>query len=176
MAIESFKDIPTSITISMGLKNRIRERKGERTYEEFLTQLLEEKQQDIPRNRIELTQFNRKTFVTDWKDQRIQVKYNELIPSPSHRFDIQIVRTLREGKPLRPEDIRETVQESYERYFTILQKVISKEKKMRFTHKGRIEDADRWKEEFRRVGLSRIAYEDDVAEKLQEYEQGIPFT
>ena len=185
--------IPSTITISMGLKNRIRKLKGNRTYEEYLSQLIRMRHKDTHSvNKIEITEFERKSLTYFDYGYNILFDYNKLIASTNHIFDIRIKRVIEKGKEISFNEMvnkikmRREKQEikknsktinaiSYEIYFQLLHICIKEETKISFKHKSRIEDYDAWQQEFQNLGLSKKAYEYDVRDKLVDYESGVAF-
>jgi hypothetical protein len=178
-------NIPSTITLSLGLKNRIRKLKGSMTYEQFLAQLIRSRTTAAQsENSIELIEFERKSMTYSDFGFNILFDYNKLIDSASHIFDIRIKRILHKGKDVDMGDVlevikgtkNEPIERSYWLYFQLLFIAIREETKIPFNHKGRIEDYELWKQEFKNLGLSEKAYENDVKNKLIEYENGVQFS
>ena len=182
---KEFDNITSTISVSMGLKNRIRKLKGSMTYEQYLNHLL--RHQDEPTrnetaNRIEIARFDRKTLVNYYGDYKLLIEYNELTDSDNHIFDISIERVLHQGQDTTMDEFlniygsnQGKVAKSYDLYFQLLETVINQETKIRFKHKGRFEDREQWKKEFDNLELTRKAYEYDVQNKLTDYESGVAF-
>ncbi len=182
-----FDNITSSISISMGLKNRIRKLKGSMTYEQYLNHILrnqKEPPKETPHNTmIEIARFDRKTLVHNHGDYKLLLQYNEPTDSDNHIFDISIERVLHKGRETTMDEFLKAYQskhegkvaKSYEIYFQLLETVINRETKIRFKHKGRMEDHEQWKKEFDNLGLTRKAYEYDIQDKLADYESGVAF-
>ena len=181
-----FDNITSTISVSMGLKNRIRKLKGSMTYEQYLNHIL--RNQDEPTrnetaNRIEIARFDRKTLVHNHGEYKLILQYNEPTDSDNHIFDISIERVLHKGQDTTMDEFLKAYQskhegkvaKSYDLYFQLLETVINRETKIRFKHKGRIEDHEQWKKEFDNLGLTRKAYEYDIQDKLTDYESGVAF-
>ncbi len=152
-------NVKTTITISLGTKNRLRKLKGSLTYEDFINYILRKKQ----KNYAEIQSLERKGATIKIKNKTFPFKHNKYNESENFRFDIE------------PENLREktsNIKEEYESYFAMLAEAIKKEINPSFKHKGRIEDYYNWEKEFETLGLPRKAFEEDVLEKLLDYKQG----
>src|SRR3989339_825712 len=65
------------------------------------------------------------------------------------------------------------LQSGYRSYFELLALAIKTEIEPLFKHRGRFEDYYSWQKEFERLGLSRASFENDVMEKLNDYENKV---
>ena len=176
--------IPSTITLPLGLKNRIRKLKGSMTYEQYLTKLLRLRN-EVPHstNKIELVEFERKNLVFFFAGFKVLLDYNTLNDSPTHIFNIRIKRVLYYNKDSKIQDLinefgtkkESYISKSYAFYFEILSSVIRQETKIPFKHKGRFEDYDLWSQEFKNLDLSKKALEYDVKDKLIDYQSGVVF-
>lgn len=179
-------NIKSTITISLGLKNRLREMKGSFSYEEYIAQLIryiktatEENGLKKSGNYTEIVKYNRKTDVYSLEDFKIVFSYNEFINTSIFRFDIGIDYVRDKGKKISKQDFIKKIKNkdnslkwNYELYFNLLITCIKRDIEPMFKHKGRIEDYYNWKKEFNSLGLGRTSYEEDVMEKLEDYERG----
>lgn len=175
--------IPSTITLSLGLKNRIRKLKGNMTYEQYLTQLIRLKNEIVhSTNKIELVEFERKNLVFFYAGYKVLFDYNKFNDSLNHIFDIRIKRILYYGKESKIKDLIDAynsnhtfLAKGYIFYFELLMAVIREETKIPFKHNGRFEDYDSWNQEFKNLGLSKKSFEYDVKDKLIDYESGVHF-
>ncbi len=182
-------NVPSTITISLGLKNRIRKLKGSMTYEQYLNNMIRfrnEIQSNVSKNNVELVEFQRKSLVYFLGHFKLLYDYNKLTNSKTHIFDIRIKRILHDGKDAEMADLLKLynrsgekqvalLKKSYDLYFDLLETVIFEETRVPFTHKGRFEDFDSWSLEFRNLGLSKKSLEYDVKDKLVDYQSGVAF-
>ncbi len=169
--------IPSTITISLGLKNRIRQQKGKMTYEQYLSLLLRQGTQDITTgsetSTLEVTEFERVSHVYTVDDTQILFDYNKVEATPQHIFDIGIRKVIKNGRKTMLNTITQgSVRAEYELYFALLESAVREETMTTFTHRGRFEDYGLWAQEFENMGLSQKALEYDVKDKLQDYENG----
>lgn len=162
-------NIKSTITISLGTKNKLRTLKGNYTYEEFINQLLRDKNElrdSSLANRIEKTSFKRKKGILKVKDLSIIYSYNSPNKSSNFRFDTHIEKIRLEGKIVSQDQFQRN--ELIRLQLQIISTIIQKEIDSSFKHKGRIEDYYNWKKEFELLGLPKIAYEEDILELLEE--------
>lgn len=181
--------IKSSITISLGVKNRLRELKGGLSYEDFIAKLIRTRNEVAHNgNYVEVQKFERKQLVYSFHDFKILFEFNRYNNSPNFIFDIIIKRVLKKGKEISIDDFLNpenkygsTVFESqkisfgYWLYFELLTSAIKSQIEPLFKHKGRFEDYYLWKKEFDKLGLSKKAYENDVTDKLRDYSSGVLF-
>ncbi len=193
--IREIDRIPSTITISMGLKNKIRKLKGNRTYEEFLSAIIRNKEEQIEGNSMELIEFERKNLTLFKWSFSILVEYNALNNSRTHIFDTRIKRIIHQGKEINLKKMIKIVAErafstdkiinnykelliyiAYEKiYKEIIETIIREETKANFSHRGRFVDFELWKKEFENLNLSRKAYETDIYKKIMDYRSGAFF-
>ncbi|MFH1072732.1 MAG: hypothetical protein V1743_04860 [Nanoarchaeota archaeon] len=170
--------VKSTITISLGLKNRLRDAKGSASYEECIAQLLRTRNERAHKdNYIELQKFQRKEKVYSFDEYKIVFSYNKYNQSENFVFDIHINNMREEGRNILSISFgNEQLQFGYALYFELLTLAIQTEREPLFKHKGRFEDYYLWQKEFERLGLSKKAFENDVMEKLNEYKSGVYFT
>ena len=168
--------IKSTITISLGAKNRLRKLKGSQSYEEFINHLIRLRNQTAPKsdNLIEIQKFQRKKGIYSFENYKILFSYNQFNNSPNFIFDIQI-NTIREnGKKISFNDFKRknplTIE--YKIYFELLKTAIQNEIEPLFRHKGRFEDYFSWEREFRILNISKKSFEEDVMDKLNNYNYG----
>ncbi len=179
--ITELDKIRSSITISLGAKNRLRKEKGNMSYEDYINYLLLSKEQTVVKseNTIEIQQFSRLSATYFFEKYAITFKYNKHNNSTNHVFDIQIKTIRLEGKKIpakkffRNSNKLDILKKQYKIYFELLQHAIKKDTHSQFKHKGRFEDYFLWQEEFKKLNLSKRAFEEDVMEKLENYQEGI---
>ncbi len=172
--------VKSSITISLGLKNRLRDAKGSASYEAFIAQLLRIQSHEIHKdNYLEIQKFQRKEKVYSFNTVKIIFSYNHYEPSQNFIFDIQI-KTIREkGQLISLSTFFATLlgngqlRTSYKLYFDLLTFAIQSEIEPLFSHHGRFEDYNLWLKEFTLLGLSSKTFENDVMEKLINYKNGV---
>jgi hypothetical protein len=182
--------IPSTITLSLGLKNRIRELKGSMTYEEFLSQLVRTRNElaHTNKNYVEIQKIRRKESVSSFGDYKIVYSFNEYNHSDNFIFDIHVQLVRKKGEKIlfeelvmildaAPNDMLNDHQQFfYACYFNILTIIIQQSIEPTFKHKGRFEDYYTWKKEFEKLGLSKKSFEQDVMEKLTDYSNGVIFS
>lgn len=177
--------IKTTITVSLGLKNRLRAQKGSGTYEDYIGYLLRTRNAVAHDNVVELQKLVRTDAVHTYNAHKIVFSYNKYNHSDNFLFDISIDK-IREpiwGREISFEEFEKTVSfigksgsmMSYELYFELLSVAIQKEIEPLFKHNGRFEDHYSWKKEFNLLNLPKRAFLNDVMEKLMDYEKGVPF-
>jgi len=177
--------IKSTITISLGVKNRLKKLKANLSYEDFILQLLRSKNKSITKdNYVELQKFERKQLVYSFDEFKIVFEFNKYNNSENYVFDLIITRILRKGKEINVKDFfdpknqepyfsREKIIFGYKLYFELLTRAIKNEIEPLFKHKGRFEDYHSWQEEFDKLGLSSKAFDNDVMEKLNDYSSGV---
>lgn len=174
-------NIKSTITISLGTKNKLRKLKGGNSYENIINHLIILKNQvsHHSENVIELQQFKRKSGIYSFKQFKVLFLYNTFTESRNFIFDIRIKTAREAGKriPIK-EFIRRFNQDNdllrteYHIYFQLLETAIRKEIEPLFKHNGRFEDYFSWKEEFNMLNLSKRTFEEDVMDKLKNYKYG----
>lgn len=169
--------VKSTITISLGLKNRLRDVKGSSSYEEYIAQLLRLRNEVAHNsNYIELQKFQRKEKVYSFDDIKIVFSYNKYNQSANFVFDIQIKNIRQEGQNIVSIAFgNDELKSGYKLYFELLTLAIQTEIEPLFKHKGRFEDYYSWQKEFERLGLLSKSFENDVMEKLNEYKNGVHF-
>lgn len=186
--VSDLDKIKTTITLSFATKNRLRKLKGNKSYEELITQLLRVQnnfvfKESISNNSVDLAKFKRKNAVfSPYIGCKILFSYNSYSYSRNYRFDIQINFVRKDGvkltfkkylSELSSLEKINSLKFSYDLYFKILEFIIQEEIEPVFRHKGRFEDHYSWQSEFDFLSLSKISFEDDVLEKLTAYNEGI---
>lgn len=179
--------INTTITLSLGTKNRLREQKGSLSYENYINYLLRMRNKvSHGDNYVELQKLKRKTVTYSFQIYKIIFSYNEYNNSPNYLFDIKIdyVREPQLGEKItfaefldgkKHHEFNVGYHVGYIIYFELLSFAIQKEIEPLFKHKGRFEDYYSWEKEFELFELSKNAFESDVMEKLYEYKRGEPY-
>lgn len=181
--------IKSTITISLGVKNRLKKLKGNLSYEDFILQLLRNKRTLATKNSyVELQKFKRKQLVYSFDEFKIVFEFNKYNNSDNHIFDLIITRILRKGEEISVKDFLnsenkhnsfilkgEKIIFGYRLYFELLTTAIKNEIEPLFKHKGRFEDYYLWEEEFNKLGLSSKAFDNDVMEKLNDYSLGVSY-
>ncbi len=178
--------IKSTITLSLGTKNRLRRLKGDWSYEEYINYLIrtrDKTERDNGENRITIEEFTRKKGVLSQRDFKFIFSYNGYERSPNHLFDIALEKVRDRGREIpfsryltkASKDSGKTPLEiQYALYFQFLLAVLRTELDPLFRHRGRLEDHFSWEEEFRKLDLPERAYREDVLEALQSYEQKQP--
>lgn len=169
--------VKSTITISLGLKNRLREVKGSASYEAFIAQLLRTRNELAHKgNYIELQKFQRKEKVYSFDDFKVVFSYNKYNQSQNFVFDIQISNIREGGQNILSINFgNEQLRSGYRLYFELLTLAIQNEIEPLFKHNGRFEDYGLWQKEFGLLGLSKKAFENDVMEKLYDYKSGVHY-
>lgn len=181
--------IKSTITISLGAKNRLREIKGSQSYENYINYLIRMRNQTAHKadNLIELQKFRRKKGIYSFKNYKILFSYNEYNNSPNFIFDIKIETVRKDGKKIffewflervsGTEDRKnpESLKVEYGTHFELLKIAIQNEIEPLFKHRSRFEDYYSWRSEFRMLNLSRKSFDEDVMSKLEDYryEEGV---
>jgi len=175
--------VKSTITISLGLKNRLRDIKGSASYEEIIAKLLRSRNEVVHNNNyIEIQKFQRREMVYSNEDKKIIFSYNKYNQSQNFIFDIQINSIRENGNKVisielldfKIEDKSEQLVFGYKLYFELLALAIQNEIEPLFKHKGRFEDYYSWKKEFENLGISK-AFENDVMEKLNDFKNGVHY-
>ena len=168
--------IKTTITITLGLKNRLRDQKGSGSYEDYIAYLLRMRNSVAHENVIELQKYDRIQLVHTIKDHRIVFSCNKFNDSQNFIFDIHIdiIRDPNVGKKISIHEFIPGEGNHYDLYFDLLSFAIQKEIEPLFKHKGRFEDHYLWKKEFELLGLPERAFQNDVMDKLTDFENGVP--
>lgn len=177
--------IKSTITISLGMRNRLKRGKGTLSYEEFIAKLLRDNDRTrLPDNFVEVQKFERKEIVHSSEEVKVVFTFNRYNQSPNFVFDIQITTIRKAGKRVLETDALDFGLKNqsgkavfgYEMYFELLTLAIQSEVEPLFRHKGRMQDYYSWEKEFERLGLSKKAFESDVMEKLNDYAAGVQYT
>ncbi len=178
----------TTISLSFGTKNKLRKLKGGMSYEKIINQLLNLRNQLIhnpnysnsKENYIEIQNFTRKKAVYHNKNYSFLFSYNQFNYSPNFVFDTNIECVREKGKIIPFEDYIKKNSEKdkeektkYRIYFKLLETAICKEIEPFFKHNGAFEDVFSWKMEFRILGLQKRAFQEDLLDKLDEYDAGV---
>lgn len=169
--------IKSTITLSLGFKNRLREAKGSASYEAFIAQLLRTRNELAHKdNYIELQKFQRKEKVYSFDNFKIIFLYNKYNSSPNFVFDIQISKIREEGQTILSIGFgNDQLQLGYKLYFELLTQAIQTELEPLFKHNGRFEDYGLWQKEFGLLGLPKKSFETDIMEKLDDYKNGVHY-
>ncbi len=181
ITMDGLDRIKTTITLSLGTKNRLRKLKGSQTYEEFINYMIRTRvdPKESFDNMIEIQRFKRKKAIYSKDSYKVLFSYNQYSPSRSFMFDISLDTVRKDGKKatfreflkdISNKDIHET---EYMTYFELLQKAIQEEIEPLFKHNGRIEDYFSWEQEFNILNLPKRSFDEDVMEKLQNISQGL---
>jgi hypothetical protein len=169
--------VKSTITISLGLKNRLRDAKGSASYEAYIAQLLRARNELAHKdNYIELQKFERRDKVYSDDNLKVVFSYNKYNPSKNFIFDIKIVNIRQEGRTILTLSFGdEQLRSGYKLYFELLALAIQVEIEPLFKHNGRFEDYGLWRKEFGLLGLKKAAFDSDVMEKLLEYKSGVHY-
>jgi hypothetical protein len=177
--------IKTTITLSLGTKNRLRDLKGSQSYEEFINYLMRQRNKLAHKNenQIEIQEFNRTKGICSFGRFKVLFSYNKPNNSLSHIFDIKIESIRDAGSLISFQEFVNkysagkwgySLKTEYEAYFQLLITIIHKEIDTLFKHNGRFEDYYSWAEEFKNLGLSEKSYQEDVLEKLEDFNREVP--
>ena len=170
--------IKSTITISLGAKNRLRKLKGSQSYEDYINYLVRLRKQTmyVSENRIEIQRFKRTKGIYSFGHCKILFSYNQFNHSPNFIFDIKIETIRVNGKKVnwnyfirRIATHTDLLIEEYQIYFELLSIAIQNEIESLFMHKGRFEDYFSWEEEFKILNLGNKSFEEDVMDKLNNY-------
>lgn len=188
MMASELDKVKSTITISLGTKNRLRKLKGSNSYEQFINHLMRsygEKSSIISsaKNVLEVQTFKRKTGIYGENYFGISFSYNEYMNSDSFFFDIELKVVRKKGvkcsihdyfaaKSKRPVFVHDVADE-YKLYFKLLEEAIQQEIEPLFKHNGTFVDYFKWREEFKMLNLSMKSFDEDVMEKLNKYEHGL---
>jgi hypothetical protein len=169
--------VKSTITLSLGFKNRLREAKGSASYEAFIAQLLRTRNDLVhPDNYIESQKFQRGEKVYSFDDLKVVFSYNKYNQSQNFFFDIQISNIRQKGQIILSISFgNDELQSGYKLYFELLTLAIQNEIEPLFRHNGRFEDHGSWKKEFGLLGLPKKAFEEDVMDKLIDYQNGVHY-
>jgi len=173
--------IKSTITISLGTKNRLRKLKGSESYEEFINYLMRLRNQTVHKadNLIELQKFNRKKGIYSDGEYKIVFSYNGYNQSQNFWFDIAVDQVRKKGrkvdlitynKEISSRTNKDRIQIMYKTYFQLLETAIQKEIEHLFRHKGRFEDYWSWEQEFKTLNLPMKSFKEDVMDRLIMYE------
>lgn len=181
--------IKSTITLSLGAKNRLRKLKGSQSYEKYINYLIRIKEQNIQKadNLIEVQKFIRKKGIYSYKDFKILFSYNKYNNSQNYIFDIKIEIVRERGKEIsipqliaKLSGIRDrkhltSLKVEYAVYFELLKIAIQNEIEPLFEHRGTFADYYSWINEFKFLTLPRKSVDEDIIAKLQDYkfEQGV---
>jgi len=176
--------IKSTITISLGTKNRLRKDKGSQSYEDYINYLLRLRNQKTHKadNLVELQKFQRKKGLYSFENYKILFSYNQFNNSPNFIFDIKIDFVRENGnriffkqfvKNMSSNTNTDMLTTEFKTYFELLKTTIINEIEPLFRHNGRFEDYFSWKDEFKMLNLSDKSFEEDVMEKLNNYKAGL---
>lgn len=172
--------IKTTITISLGTKNRLRKNKGSNSYEKYINYLIRLRDQTSNgENLIELQKFIRKQAIYSIEQYKILFEYNRFNNSPNFIFDIKINIIREAGKIITLKEFfanfspeHDLAYKEYALYFRLLETAIQNEIEPLFKHNGRFEDHFSWQNEYKLLNLSEKSFEEDVMDKLKSYKYG----
>jgi len=176
--------IKSTITISLGTKNKLRKLKGSQSYEDLINYLIRLRNQTIHYgdNTIELQEFQRVKGLYSLEEFKILFSYNKFNSSQNFIFDISI-DTIRENGEIisQREFLRKLMMKLnkgrseayYTVYFKLLERAIQIEIEPLFRHNGRFEDYFSWEEELKILNLPKKSFEEDIKEKLREFKLGV---
>jgi hypothetical protein len=177
--------VKSTITISLGTKNRLRKLKASMSYEEYINYLLRQAQAEPKEtNYIELQQIKRKTGVYSFEKYKIIFSYNQYSKSENFQFDITIDNVREDGNPVDLQKFLEAGSKNtnkdmkwieFKLYFELLTEAIKQEIEPLFKHNGRFEDYFSWQQEFKVLNLPEKAFEEDVMQKLNNYRHGLSY-
>lgn len=171
--------VKTSLAVSMRTKNDLKKLKGSMSYEEYIRYLIRlQSKNDLGltnKNTIVVAKFNRtEGFISD-NEYGIIFCYNKFTDTPNFRFDIELKTIRKNGKQIPLEQYLKE-RDPFKDYFIILEYIIRKEIEPMFSFQkyGRADytDYESWKKHFEILGLSKTSFEEDVMEKLSNYQRG----
>jgi hypothetical protein len=175
--------VKSTITISLGTKNRLRELKGNKSYEDFINYLLRTRNELMHNNNtIEIQKFKRIKGIYKFSNYSILFSYNKPNNSPHFIFDISIETIRYRGNKIKHKHFlkktlkisdKDEIQLESDLYFRLLTISINDSIDHLFKHKGRNEDHYLWKQEFETLNLPKSSFENDVIEKLNEFQSNI---
>lgn len=169
--------VKSTITIPLGLKNRLRDIKGSASYAAIIAQMLRNRNELVHKgNYIELQKFERKEKVYSFEDYKVVFSYNKYNQSPNFVFDIQIKNIRKNGRSVPAIYFsRMKLESGYKLYFELLTLAIQWEIEPLFKHNSRFEDYGLWQKEFELLGLSKKTFDNDVMDKLIDYKNGAQY-
>ncbi|OVE74815.1 hypothetical protein BVX95_01085 [archaeon D22] len=193
--VSELDKVKTTITVSLGTKNRLRDEKGSDSYEDFINYLLriykQKNQKNLTTNPdqdiksfVDIIQHKRKKAVLLEDGVSFTYSYNEYVNSVAFHFDIQLEKIRDHGQQISVEGYftsqpkvwrssAELLRDKYKLYFKILEHAIQREIDSMYAHSGKFEDHYNWQKEFRLLGLSLKSFDEDVMEKLKGYENRV---
>lgn len=190
--------VKTTITISLGTKNRLRALKGSASYEGYINYLLRKDERKtysqsitsnsyitISDNTIDVNLMERKTAVYSFEEYKTVFSYNRFNKSNNFQFDIKIDKVTKTGEstelPTFFFEIKDKINTNkkndlltaeYRIYFELLSQAIKNEIEPQFKHHGTFEDYFSWKEELRILGLPDSSFNEDILQKLENFKRG----
>ncbi|MFH0875214.1 MAG: hypothetical protein V1859_04715 [archaeon] len=178
--------IKSTITISLGTKNRLRKLKGSMSYEEYINLMLRQcsSEKVTENNYLEVQKNNRLTSVYSFDKFIIIFSYNAYNKSANYQFDINIDKVTEDGNTvpfssyitnLSLNTKKDILELEFKTYFELLSAAIKKEIEPLFKHNGRFEDHFSWKEEYKVLGLQDNSFEEDIMQKLNNYKRGLHY-
>ena len=177
--------IKSTITISLGTKNRLRKLKGSQSYEGAINGLIRQieevkKQKQIDENNyIELQKFNRVKEIYSFEEFKILFSYNQYNLSRNFQFDISIDTVREKGektdiviflRKVSERNKKSLIETEYRAYFQLLETAIKKEIEPLFRHNSLFADYFSWEREFENLNLSKKSFKEDVMSKLNKYQ------
>ena len=185
--ITALDKVKSTITLSLGTKNKLRTLKGNQSYENFINYLIRLRNEKVhvvvdTNAIIDFQQYQRKKSVLHLNNFNILFSYNKFNHSLNFRFDVAIEIVRENGKKIEFSELtqklsnllnKENLILEYKLYFQLLEKAIQEEIELRFRHNGRFEDYFSWEREIEILFLPKKVFEEDVLEKLRQYESRV---
>lgn len=171
--------IKSTITISLGTKNRLRKIKGSKSYEDYINYLLRQRKQiNYGDNVVELQKFKRKKGIFSDGEYKILFSYNEHNSSENFVFDIKVDTVRKNGRKtsysVYIKDRTKNPDLEYidraKAYFKLLQVAIQQEIEPTFKHTATFADYYAWEKEFEVLNLSKKSFDMDVMDRLEDYQ------
>lgn len=179
--------VKSTITISLGTKNRLRNLKGPNSYEQFINYLIrthqDKNESSTNANMLELQKFERKKGLITKNQFSILFSYNKYTNSNSYFFDIELENITYKGqkstlteffKSLNNKQIFiYNIADEYKLHFQMLEQAINQEIEPQFKHNGTVLDYFKWKQEFKILNLPAKSFNEDIMEKLNNIDKNI---
>lgn len=181
--ISELDKIKSTITISLGTKNRLRALKSSMSYEDYINYLLRTRNRLAhgSENLIEINKYGRNKGIYNFEDYKILFSYNKYNDSSNFIFDIKIENVRKGGNlilysefitNISIKSVQNPLKIEYRLYFELLSTAIKNEIEPMFKHNGRFEDVYSWKEEFKLLNLPDNSLSEDVVDKLNNLISG----
>ena len=174
--MREFDKIKTTITVSWGTKNRLKNLKGSLSYEKYINKLIKIKTIHSKENYIEFQKFERRKALLRVHEFTVLFDYNKYNNSENFIFDINILKIRKKGTKINLKELLLDYKQYQEKaqcqlYFELLYVAITQEIDNLFLHKGLMWDYALWEEEFNILNLPKKSFQEDVMEKIENYKE-----